>query len=183
VQADITDPSNVSRVELLVNGFEAAEKTAPPWTFTVPEGTAPGNVTFIVKAYDASEEQNPSQSTVTAYLPNGDEQPCAEDGTCPIGLECSAGLCVPGEGGLGTVCAANEECDSMLCIENEGEHRCSQTCSATTPCPEGFECAGEVACWPAKDEGGGGCATGGGADWLGAAWLLALGALLLRRRR
>jgi MYXO-CTERM domain-containing protein len=185
VAADITDPSSVGRAVLMVNGFDVAEKTAPPWSFTLPEGTTPGNVTITVKAYDAAPEGNVAEAVVQAYLLTGDEQPCAEDGTCAVGLECVGGLCVPGEGGLGTVCTGNEECDSMLCAELEGEHRCSQACNEATPCPAGFECAGDIACWPKSDDGGGGgCAAGNdGGGGLGALWLLALGAMLLRRRR
>jgi hypothetical protein len=183
VAADITDPSSVARATLMVNGFEVGEKTAPPWTFTVPDGTDPGEVSFTIKAYDS--EENLSQAFVNAYLPNGEEQPCGEGGACPAGLECSAGLCVPSEGGLGAVCSANEECDSMLCAALDGEQRCSQTCSDAMACPAGFECRGDIACWPEREESGGCAAAGdsGGSGWLGAGWLLALGAMMLRRPR
>ncbi len=185
IEADITDASDVQRAELLVNGTKVTEKTGAPWTFEVPAGTATGEVTLTIRAYDSKGNLN--QALVRVYLPNGDEESCSPAGdSCPDGLECSEGLCVPGDGifGLGATCNANEECETQLCAAADGEKRCSQQCNEATPCPEGFECRGDVACWPAPDEDGGCTAAGpSSSSGLGLLWLLGLVALVARRRR
>ena len=185
VEAQITDASDIARAELYINGTEVAEKTSAPWSFELPAGTAPGEVLVTLRAYDSLD--NVSQAFVHAYLPSGNEETCDASDACPAGLECSAaGLCVPGDGigGLGAVCGSNEQCDTQLCAEADGEKRCSQQCNAESPCPDGFECRDDVACWPVADEGGGCTAAGPSAsNGLGAIWLLALVAFAARRRR
>jgi MYXO-CTERM domain-containing protein len=56
-------------------------------------------------------------------------------------------------------------------------------CSDAEPCPGGFDCRDDTACWPSEDDGGG-CSVGRGARGpAGAAlWLLAVLALASRRR-
>jgi MYXO-CTERM domain-containing protein len=184
IQADITDASDIEQAELLVNGVQVAEKTAAPWTFQVPEGTEPGEVTLTIRARDSMG--NLSQSLVRVYLPSGDEETCSPGGDqCKGGLECSGGLCVPGDGigGLGAACDVNEECETQICAESEGDKRCSQRCDAATPCPDGFECRGDVACWPTPESSGGCTAAGPASSPLALLWLLALVALAARRRR
>jgi MYXO-CTERM domain-containing protein len=186
VEAQITDASDIARAELFVNGTEVAEKTSPPWTFELPASTEPGEVLITLRAYDSLD--NVSQAFVHAYLPSGDEETCSASDACPEGLECSAaGLCVPGDGigGLGAVCGSNEQCDTQLCAEADGEKRCSQQCNADSPCPEGFECRDDVACWPEADDEGGGCAAAGPSSSTGLTlvWVLGLLALVVRRRR
>ena len=185
VEAQITDASDIARTELFVNGTEVAERTSAPWSFDLPAGTEPGEVLITVRAYDSLDNVN--QAFVHAYLPTGDEETCSAGESCPDGLECSAaGLCVPGDGigGLGALCGSNEQCDTQLCAEADGEKRCSQQCNAESPCPDGFECKGEVACWPKAEEDGG-CALAGRSapSGLGLVWLLGLVALLARRPR
>ena len=186
VLADISDASPIQRAELLVNAVKVAEKTSAPWSFEIPAGTESGEVSILFRAYDS--EGNYSQQRVSVYLISGDEQPCGEDGSCPIGLECQSNLCVPSPGGLGTTCTMNEECQSGICAEADGEQRCSQQCSEAEPCPGGFECRGGVACWPEdpSEEGGGCSASGGsGVSLLGLLWLawIGLAVLVLRGRR
>jgi hypothetical protein len=184
VEAEITDASDIARAELLVNAVQVAEKTAAPWTFEVPDGTAPGELTLTIRAYDSQDNLN--QALVRVYLPSGDEETCSPGGDeCSDGLECSAGLCIPGDGigGLGATCASNEQCETRICAESEGEKRCSQQCDQATPCPDGFECRGEVACWPVPDSGGGCSSAGSGSSALGLLGLLGLLPLVIRRRR
>src|SRR5262249_30355790 len=102
---------------------------------------------------------------------------------------CQGGICVPDDGiaNLGDTCQNDSECSTMLCGESSGEKRCTQQCDDATPCPDGFDCLGGVACWPSSS--GGGCAvpghTGPGRDGAGALAALGLGlvALVFGRRR
>jgi hypothetical protein len=185
VEADITDASDIARTELFVNGTEVAERTSAPWSFELPDGIEPGEILIAVRAYDSLGNVN--QSFVHAYLPSGNEQPCDAAEACPAGLECSMGLCVPGDGigGLGALCGSNDQCETQLCAEADGEKRCSQQCNAESPCPDGFECRDEVACWPEAKEEGGCTAAGGGpaSSPLALLGLLGLLPLCLRRRR
>jgi len=183
IQAEITDASDITRAELLVNAVEIGEKTAAPWTFEVPEGTAPGEVTLTIRAYDSKGNLN--QALVRVYLPSGDEETCSPGDDCGDGLECSAGLCVPGDGigGLGATCQANEQCETQICAESDGEKRCSQQCDEPTACPDGFECRGGIACWPVPESGGGCSAAGSSTGALALLGLLGLLPLFIRRRR
>jgi MYXO-CTERM domain-containing protein len=185
IVADITDASDIARAELIVNGTQVAEKTSAPWSFELPDGTEAGELLLAIRAHDALG--NVSQAVVHAYLPTGEEASCSGADDCGDGLECSAeGLCIPGDGigGLGATCNGNEQCETQLCAEADGEKRCSQRCDATTPCPEGFECRSETACWPVADEDGGCAAAGpGSSSGLGLVWLVALVALVARRRQ
>ena len=187
VEAQITDASDIARAELFVNGTMVAEATSPPYAFALPASVEPGEILIAVRAYDSLD--NVSQAFVHAYLPSGNEQTCDASDACPAGLECSAGgLCVPGDGigGLGALCGTNEQCDTQLCAEADGEKRCSQRCDAETPCPDGFECRDDVACWPqAEEDGGGGCSAAGpgSSTGLGLVWLLGLLVIGAARRR
>jgi len=49
---------------------------------------------------------------------------------------------VPDPGALGAVCASGPECASKICVDVAGSKVCSQACSDTAPCPDGFECNG-----------------------------------------
>jgi MYXO-CTERM domain-containing protein len=184
IQAEITDASDIAHAELLVNAVSVAEKSAAPWTFEVPDGTAPGDVTLTVRATDSKGNLN--QALVRVYLPDGSEQTCSPGGDeCGDGFECSGGLCVPGDGigGLGATCSNNEECETQICAESDGEKRCSQQCNEASPCPEGFECRSDVACWPVADSGGGCSTAGSTTSALGLLGLLGLLPLFIRRRR
>lgn len=185
VEAQITDASDIDRAELIVNGTMVGEAGAPPWAFELPDGTEPGEILLAIRAYDSLGNVN--QAFVHAYLPSGNEEPCGAGDACPEGLECSQGLCVPGDGigGLGALCGMNEQCETLLCAEADGEKRCSQHCDADSPCPDDFECRDDVACWPKAEDDGGGCAaTGpGSSSGPGLVWLLGLVALVVVRRR
>jgi MYXO-CTERM domain-containing protein len=110
-------------------------------------------------------------------------QPCTTDSECLEDEYCSSsGVCEPepfSPGGVGSVCAGDEDCVSGLCASAGGESRCTDRCDGAAACPAGFDCAGGL-CWP--DSGGCCSASGGGAGSL-ALGLLVIGALALRRRR
>ncbi|HUS67622.1 MAG TPA: trypsin-like serine protease [Kofleriaceae bacterium] len=124
-------------------------------------------------------------------------RPCTMgvDGTCPTGMECSAGEngdeCVflePSPGSQGATCSDNSGCRSDIC-END---ICVFPCDASTPCDPPYQCGpstvadGMMVCLGNVIEGGGGfglCAAGGDSrGWLSALGLLGL-AVLFRRRR
>ncbi len=180
--ATATDNTAVVSVEFVVNGEVVATKTSPPYEFTVPNDTAPGDGVLSVRAKDA--EGNEGSDRVLVYILSGDEQPC-DNGECPKGMECSNDICIPDngiDGELGDVCESNEDCVVGACAALDDEKRCSVPCSDEEPCPSGFECRGGAACWPSQD--GGGCSAAGGGRGAGPFGLgLALLALALLGRR
>ncbi len=116
--------------------------------------------------------------------------PCDAGGACGPGLECASTpvgeRCLPPGLPLGETCAEGADCRSGIC----GGNVCTRICDPTDPCPSGFDCnpAGEVSgCFRALEDPArrdrGGCASAGdlreATPWLA----LALGGLLLRRRR
>lgn len=125
---------------------------------------------------------------------------CATDDTCGVGLECTASddgarRCLRAGTALGLPCTQAAECTTGLCDGG----RCARLCSASTPCPDGFECrsgtdaASDPLCQrlePASSTAAadaGGCAVAAGARRLAswaqlAGWLL-LAWVLQRRRR
>ena len=48
----------------------------------------------------------------------------------------------PPSGVLGSPCGVPLDCKTHLCVNDGTGSRCSQTCSASNPCPGGFDCAG-----------------------------------------
>lgn len=85
---------------------------------------------------------------------------CASDARCDTGT----GACVPlPRGMLGDTCTTNGDCDSALCAMDveTGDSFCTELCSDSEPCPEGFECAGAEggarACRPTRGGLGDAC--------------------------
>lgn len=135
---------------------------------------------------------------------SGDISWCTElcDGECADGFECvdagGTGVCSPALGLSGQECATGADCVSSLCIGiPDGRQVCTRFCDAEVLCSSGFQCtrvAGstDAVCVPAPESSGGGgggrCAVGAATSRSGAArgllaGLLALGALVVRRRR
>ncbi len=83
--------------------------------------------------------------------------------------------CLP----LGEACETGDDCAENMCGELDGEKLCSHSCSSDDECPEGYECRGDVACWPEEK---GGCSSGGRAPAGATLLLLAIALLGLRRR-
>ncbi len=113
--------------------------------------------------------------------------PCQGDGgDCLAGEVCAApaGACgscvgedlVAGARGIGESCAADEECHSGVCFEDEGAAYCSRACEDDEACGEGFHCRGDRCvrgpradvgdtCVTNEDCGSGICATSGERRW------------------
>ena len=92
------------------------------------------------------------------------------DGVCALYEDPGA------EAGLGEPCASDDDCESELCLADDDQQYCSQTCEHA--CPDGYTCLdaeGEQVC--AVDRGCG-CATGRPGGWLVVGFL----ASLARRR-
>lgn len=113
--------------------------------------------------------------------------PCAADSDCPDpdNQICFAEECIPRpgtDGGLGSDCAAHEDCASGMCAGDGETSACTQACEvgADGACPSGFECLDSGLCWASEDSGGICSAGGRGA---GTGTFLILGALVLATRR
>jgi MYXO-CTERM domain-containing protein len=116
---------------------------------------------------------------------------CSADLPCPSGFDClDAGgttICVPLGGLVGEDCRSDGECSTGMCREGT----CTTRCSAEERCGPGFFCNalddGTRGCFPPPEPptpSPGGCAAAGQGGERGLALaLLALGALLSRRRR
>lgn len=182
VDASAMDFSAITEVSLVIGGETISLASQPPYTFIVPDTTAKGNVMLEVRAID--EQGNTGTDSINVYVSGPDDVPC-DSGACPDGLVCVSDICIDRSGGgLGSLCTASSECDSGICASLDGEQRCSTTCDSTAPCPAGFECVDDTACWPSSGSDNpfvGLCAAGGRGQ--GAAGLLVLLALLALRRR
>jgi hypothetical protein len=189
IVATITDDSPIVKVELIINNTIMGSKSSPPFDFKIPANAPLGEASIELQATDSWD--NVSGHRVNVYIGTGNEEPC-DNGACPEGQTCATdNLCYSDEpgsaGALGDFCADNESCDSGVCASVDAENRCSQTCNAESVCPDGFECRGDVACWPTEESGGesGGCSLSGS----GSGALSTLGFLLFafvlggRRRR
>ena len=111
---------------------------------------------------------------------------CTTDADCPAGRMCFLKRCIAqpfGPGGLGAECTNGSQCDSQQCASDGDDSYCSMTCTvgAEGGCPEGLECQSPGACWPIK--GGCGCNGGRGAGSTALLFAIAIGGLVLRRRR
>jgi MYXO-CTERM domain-containing protein len=113
-------------------------------------------------------------------------QSCSAAAPCPGTDVCVDGRCVAGsgeEGGLGSVCGNNEDCQSGSCGSDGTNGYCVEVCDpAANACPAGFECmvsGAQGVCWPSADSGG--CSSGGtpSPGW----FFLAAGLVFVLRRR
>jgi MYXO-CTERM domain-containing protein len=100
--------------------------------------------------------------------------------------------------GIGLPCTAGDGCTSSICATGPsgGSPVCTQACTASTPCPDGFSCQDGYCFVPAASSGSGtgGGSTGGGSSGcsvspaggsalLGLGWITLGLASLVRRRR
>lgn len=183
VSASVTDFGEVTEVSLVIGGETIAIAGSPPFSFIVPDTTAKGEVILAVRALD--DAGNMGSESISVYVAGPDDIAC-DSGACPDDLVCISDICIDRSGGgLGSFCSSGTECDSGVCATLDDEQRCSTSCDAATPCPAGFECIDDTACWPRSGSDNpfiGLCATGG--RGAGSAALLVLIALIgLRRRR
>lgn len=188
VTVSVTDQSAIDYVSMQIDGVEEGNLTNGPYNFSIPGTLSAGEHSIRVRAYDVGGYQG--FDTVNVYMTDGSEDPCSGDGDCDDGWECVNDICVPDNGidggELGDMCTTNEECFSSLCGSVGGEDRCTQSCNEGTPCPDGFECISNTACWPADggDGGGGGtCSVGSGTGSLPILALMFGAFLLVWRRR
>ena len=174
--------SAVASLTLSVNGTVIDTKKSGPYEFTLPAEAPQGSATIRIEATDVGGNTSASQVAVMV----ASDIPCETNEQCPEGLACGDdGLCEPDAvpGTLGALCSTNDECVSGLCGAVAGESRCTQPCDAATPCPGGFECLDDVACWPSEGDGGG-CSVGGNGSAPGMLLLFAAALMgSLRRRR
>lgn len=72
---------------------------------------------------------------------------CAEDGVCAT---VACGTPDPDCAVLGSGCGRDAHCATRLCRDSpqHPEPYCTQTCSGTSPCPNGLECAGGLCRYP-----------------------------------
>jgi MYXO-CTERM domain-containing protein len=186
VRADITDNTEVTRADLIINSRTVQTLTLPPWAFNAPTDLSQGIQQVEVRAYDNYNSTGSDFVNVTLGSPCGNPSDCNEGETC---IE---GRCVPGpgtQGGLGEACERNEDCASNQCASDGTGMYCIEQCDSQ--CPDGFGCiaAGDVnVCWPGAEnpDPPGGCCQTGGDSGLPTGIVLVIGALLLgglRRRR
>jgi hypothetical protein len=75
--------------------------------------------------------------TAGCRTPDPDCAPCGIDGTCSAGCE-QLDLDCPVGSFFGEECSSNDDCESRLCLDDPYAERasyCSQSCGATTTCP------------------------------------------------
>ncbi len=125
VKVDASDDTEVTKVELSVNGTVVASLTSAPYDFAVnlPEGT----ITLAAVASDAAGNQGSAISSVTVASPNPDPDPDPAPTPAPFGHPCDGPA----------------DCQSGLCADDgSGDGKfCTQTCNATmNNCPQQAEC-------------------------------------------
>ncbi len=128
--------------------------------------------------------------------PGGCLKTCANDGDCVSRASCLTGSCVPSTSGarcsddkLSSI-GADGVVTSCAPLRCNTDGTCFKSCSSSDECVPGFICdTATAACLPAdtSSSGSSGCATGPNesSSWgsLGACIVLAVGAVLRRRRR
>ena len=184
VSANASDDIEVGRVELWVNDQLIGTVDHAPYTFSVPSTLADGVQRVEVRAFDIYEAQSTAEIQVVQGRPCQSAQECPDDDTCVDG-RCVLGPGAPG--GLGSTCAANEDCASRQCGSDGTASYCAEKCDlGAGGCPDDFGCrkAGDHGvCWPGYDDSGGGCRTAAGGGQLAPTIALGLVAVLLARRR
>lgn len=158
VVVNATDNMAMSDVRVLLNGFEVGIDTEPEGTIyrITVRNAAEGNHTLTIIATDAAGNTTEQELAIVVK-----------------------------KAATGESCVANEACSGNLCAQLGDERFCTQTCDpAASTCPDGFTCGdagGQNICIPSED--GGGCCSTGSDPRPAMLMALAIGALLLRRRR
>ncbi|MBT8492222.1 MAG: hypothetical protein KJO07_04110 [Deltaproteobacteria bacterium] len=189
IEARVNDNQNaIAKVDIYLNGElrRSLDRETRPWVEFLGPQTPTGPLTIRVVAEDTAG--NVAETSVDVEFDKGGNTPCTTDEQCIGDFECNGAVCVPRDpnaGALGTECAADDECDTGLCAQANGESRCTQLCDGSNPCPGGFECLDNTACWPADGGGGGGCSVSkdGKGSMLGLLLMACVLALGARRRR
>jgi len=188
IEARVTDSQNaIEQVEIYINGElrRTLTRDLRPWVEFLGPQTPKGPLDIRIVATDIAG--NTAETSVQAEFDKGGNTPCTTDEQCIGAFECNGAVCIPRDpdsGSLGYTCAADDECESGLCAQLQGESLCTQRCDSATPCPGGFECLDNTACWPA-DGGGGGCSVSGNSSGslLGFLFLASILGIGFRRRR
>ncbi|MBU54326.1 MAG: hypothetical protein CL920_36980 [Deltaproteobacteria bacterium] len=60
--------------------------------------------------------------------------------------------CTGNQKQLGESCQLHADCATGLCAKRGSQQLCVQPCNATTPCPSGYDCVENAACWPNQDK-------------------------------
>ncbi|MDQ3337297.1 MAG: MYXO-CTERM sorting domain-containing protein [Myxococcota bacterium] len=192
VTGNASSKRGVSEVELWLNGWQWGETKGVPFTatnqpatdYTIPiPGEVPDGVIDIVMIAkdDIGVETKSPVITVTKGAA------CATADSCLPGMKCEAGKCFwePAVGEIGDKCTYPQFCTSGICLGEGDDMLCTKTCvPGTDSCPEEYECiasGASGACFPKEEKPGCGCTAGSGVA--AQSGLLALGFLLVLRRR
>jgi hypothetical protein len=183
IKADVNDDRTVEKVEIKLDGMVIKTLTDGPFNSAAPANLGQGMHKVEVIGYDHAM----NKTTATVNVQFGTV--CVADSDCTTeGNVCVEGHCVAGpsmEGGLGTGCAANEDCSSGQCGNDGNNSYCTTTCNPEqSACPSGFACldagGGNGLCWPSE---GGGCDASGGGQGMMMLGIGLVGILIVRRRR
>ena len=168
------DDLKVHHVDILIDGKKVSTVTGPPFT-ALAEGLSDGDHTLKAEVFDYKPNKASAEITITV------------DSKCVLQGDCSTG-----KSGLGQGCSSGDECSSGLCAIKGSVGYCAELCDSTNKlCPTGLTCTSISKDWAcvkgtgyALDKAsGGGCSMAGGRGAGALALLLALGLLLVARRR
>ena len=184
VTCDTSD--GVDEIDLSIDGTPKATLTSSPAMFTGPSDLADGSHKITV----ACQTKLKASATADASFLVG--KTCNQDSDCAMGFICYQMACVAGpdaQGGIGSPCKSNTDCESGACASDGTMSTCVIPCDPSNDqCPNGFGClaAGNGGvCWigAAKGGGGGGCCDAGSGPTGPIVLGLGLAGLLLTRKR
>ncbi len=189
VTATVTDDQAVASAELKIDGQSIGTLSAAPFAWNAPSTLTQGS--HHVEVVGTDDAGNTASAAVDVTYGHA----CVHNSDCSDPTQvCDNGHCVAGPtspGGLGSPCMANSDCASNECADDgQGHKYCVENCDPTMQkCPGGFGCVSTGpsmgVCWPGADNGGGGggCDTSSGGTGGVLLMGLALGALVITRRR
>jgi hypothetical protein len=184
-EIDCTSNDGIQEVDISIDGAATPPLTTAPFTYVTPMALTKGNHKIDV----VCGTKNQATAEATSDFLIGD--PCNTDSDCMMGYICYNNACVAGpmaQGGLGSTCATNADCQSGSCASDGTNMYCVIPCDpANAHCPSGFGClasnAGGV-CWVGLSDGGGGCCDSGSSGSAGSILLgLGFAATLVTRRK